>query len=118
MLHSHLTLYVYVHWLAPTMEEGQMSPNTTQNVPQDLVVVAGHSIFQNGRWYGGHPGEDRFYAQHIEDGVAKHAALESSALIFSGGYTRPNHEAVRSGAVTNSEAHGMVEYAVARGLVS
>src|SRR5689334_9690607 len=111
MLHARRTLCVYVHWTAHPTEESQMSPTTTQHVPRDLVIVAGHAIFQNGRWYGGYPGEDRFYAQHIKDGVTTHKVLDSSALIFSGGNTRPDLEAVRRGEVTNSEAQGLLEYA-------
>jgi hypothetical protein len=95
-----------------------MSPNTTQNVPLNLVIVAGHAIFQNGRWYGGHPGEDRFYAQHIEDGDAIAKELGSSAKAYSGTNSRPNLEAVRRGEVTNSEALGMLEYARAHLLLS
>ena len=79
--------------------------------PRHAVIVPGHAIFQDGRWYGGFYGDDRFYEQHVRDGVTLHDSLDSSVIVFSGGRTRPDHEAVRSGGVTNAEGEGMLEYA-------
>jgi hypothetical protein len=76
-----------------------------------IVVVAGHAIYQDGTWYGGHPGEEHYYAHHIEAGIRLHRGLRGSMLIFSGGRSRPELKEVREGKVTNSEAEGMLEYA-------
>jgi hypothetical protein len=75
-----------------------------------IVIVAGHAIYQDGTWCGGHNGEDRFYAQHVEAGIKLHRALEGGCLVLSGGRTRPDREEVRTGKVTNSEGDGMLEY--------
>lgn len=77
---------------------------------QHLVVVAGHAIFQEGRWHGGFPGEEDVYAAHVDAGIRLCRQLPDSALAFSGGRTRPE-----LAGVTNSEAEGMREYAHARG---
>ncbi|MEM3573079.1 MAG: hypothetical protein QXJ62_02460 [Nitrososphaeria archaeon] len=35
---------------------------------RDLLIVAGHAIYQNRRWSGGCPNEDRFYEQLVRNG--------------------------------------------------
>ncbi len=32
-----------------------------------LLMLAGHAIYQDGRWHGGHQNEDRLYEQHVRD---------------------------------------------------
>ena len=77
-----------------------------------LLMLAGHAIFQDGVWHGGHQNEDRHYGQHVRDVFRIFADEGYHALALSGGRSRP-HLADR---VSNSEAEGMLEYARRSGL--
>ncbi len=77
-----------------------------------LLMLAGHAIYQDGRWHGGHQNEDRLYEKHVRDAFRIFADEGYQALALSGGRSRP-HLADR---VSNSEAEGMLEYARAAGL--
>ncbi len=77
-----------------------------------LLMLAGHAIYQDGRWHGGHQNEDRLYEQHVRDAFQIFAAEGYQALALSGGRSRP-HLAPQ---ICNSEADGMLEYARAVGL--
>ena len=73
-----------------------------------LLMLAGHAIYQNGRWHGGHAAEDRLYEEHIRDAFRIFAAEGYEALVLSGGRSRPH----LAHAITNSEAEGMRDYAI------
>lgn len=75
-----------------------------------LLVVAGHAIYQDRRWHGGFPGEERCYEGHILDGLAIARSEGYAAVSFSGGWTRDRRAGFPS-EVTNSEAEGMLELA-------
>jgi hypothetical protein len=77
-----------------------------------LLMLAGHAIYQDGRWHGGHQNEDRLYETHVRDAFRIFADEGYHALALSGGRSRP-HLAPEIG---NSEAEGMLEYARAAGL--
>jgi hypothetical protein len=77
-----------------------------------LLMLAGHAIYQDGRWHGGHQNEDRLYETHVRDAFRIFADEGYHALALSGGRSRP-HLADK---VPNSEAEGMLEYANAAGL--
>lgn len=81
-----------------------------------LLIVAGHAIYQNGKWYGGFPGEDSFYEQHARDGFGVFRNEKYEALVFSGGHTRPKLQEVQNGIVTNSEGEGILEFALSSNL--
>lgn len=81
-----------------------------------LLIVAGHAIYQNRKWYGGWPNEERFYEQHVRDGFKIWKSENYQALVLSGGRTRPNLPEVVSGKVTNSESEGLLEFAKDAGL--
>ena len=70
-----------------------------------LLMLAGHAIYQDGRWHGGHQGEDALYEEHVRDAfhIFHHEGYQ--ALVLSGGRSRPRLE------LHNSEADGMFEYA-------
>lgn len=74
-----------------------------------VVIAAGHGIYANGRWYGGFPGEDRFYVRHVEAGVGLLKEGPYDFCVFSGGVTRPKLETETKGV---SEARGMKMCAV------
>ena len=78
-----------------------------------LLMLAGHAIYQNGRWHGGHPGEDAIYEEHVRDALRLVAAEDYQALVLSGGRSRP----YLPPAITNSEAEGMRDYAIDAGLM-
>jgi hypothetical protein len=78
-----------------------------------LLMLAGHAIYQDGRWHGGHQNEDRLYEEHVRDAFRIFAAEGYHALVLSGGRSRPH----LADAVSNSEAEGMWEYARTAGLV-
>ena len=78
-----------------------------------LLMLAGHAIYQDGHWHGGHAGEERLYAEHIHDAFRIFAAEGYDALVLSGGRSRP-HLAPQIG---NSEAEGMRDYALESGLM-
>jgi DUF218 domain len=78
-----------------------------------LLMLAGHAIYQNGRWYGGHPGEDRLYEEHVREAFRVLSAEGCQALVMSGGRSRPQ----LAPEVTNSEAEGMRDYALDAGLM-
>jgi len=78
-----------------------------------LLMLAGHAIYQGGRWYGGHQNEDRLYEMHVRDAFGICAAESYQALALSGGRSRPQ----LAPEIGNSEAQGMLEYARAAGLV-
>ena len=78
-----------------------------------LLMLAGHAIYQGGRWHGGHQNEDRLYETHVRDAFRILAEEGYQALALSGGRSRP-HLAPEIG---NSEAEGMLEYARPAGLV-
>jgi hypothetical protein len=77
-----------------------------------LLMLAGHAIYQDGRWHGGHQNEDRLYQKHVRDAFRIFAGEGYAALVLSGGRSRP-HLAPE---IANSEAEGMREYALAAGL--
>jgi hypothetical protein len=77
-----------------------------------LLMLAGHAIYQDGLWHGGHQNEDRLYEKHVRDALRIFAEEGYQALALSGGRSRP-HLADK---VSNSEAEGMLEYARAAGL--
>ena len=79
-----------------------------------MLMLAGHAIYQGGRWHGGYQNEGRLYEAHVRDAFQICAAEGYEALVLSGGRSRP-HLADEIG---NSEAEGMLEYAQAAGLVS
>lgn len=72
-----------------------------------LLMLAGHAIYQDGRWHGGYHDEERLYEQHVRDAFAIFRAEDYQALVLSGGRSRPH----LAGDVSNSEAEGMLEYA-------
>ena len=74
-----------------------------------LLMLAGHAIYQDGQWHGGHQNEDRLYEKHVRDAFRIFAAEGYTALVLSGGRSRP-HLAPE---IANSEAEGMREYALA-----
>jgi hypothetical protein len=77
-----------------------------------LLMLAGHAIYQDGRWHGGHQNEDRLYEEHVRDAFRIFRAEGYQALALSGGRSRPDLAAE----IGNSEAEGMLEYARAAGL--
>ena len=77
-----------------------------------LLMLAGHAIYQGGRWHGGHQNEDRLYETHVRDAFRILAAEGYQALALSGGRSRPQ----LAPEIGNSEAEGMLEYARAAGL--
>ncbi len=77
-----------------------------------LLMLAGHAIYQDGRWHGGHQNEDRLYEEHVRDAFRIFAAEGYHALALSGGRSRP----LLAEVVSNSEAEGMWEYARDAGL--
>lgn len=83
-----------------------------------LLVVAGHAIYQRGKWYGGRfEGEDRFYEQHVLEGLRVARAEGYEAMALSGGHTRDRDPNFPSQHVTNSEGEGMLEFLAAHGLL-
>jgi len=79
-----------------------------------LLMLAGHAIYQDGQWHGGHQNEDRLYEEHVRDAYRICAAENYQALALSGGRSRPH----LGEAIVNSEAQGMLDYARAAGLAS
>jgi hypothetical protein len=77
-----------------------------------LLMLAGHAIYQGGRWHGGHQNEDQHYETHVRDAFRIFAEEGYQALALSGGCSRPQ----LADTVSNSEAEGMLEYARAAGL--
>ncbi len=80
-----------------------------------LLVVALHAIYCNGRWHGGFPGEETFYASHIQAALQLLAQGGYEYLSLSGGRT---HRAVAEETGGLSEAEGARQYAIDQGLVS
>src|SRR6476619_6168293 len=80
-----------------------------------LVITAGHAIYRNGVWYGGFPGEESFYASHVEAGIRLMQDGKYDYWIPSGARTRPRCEKETDGI---SEAEGMLNYAVEQGWCS
>jgi hypothetical protein len=78
-----------------------------------LLMLAGHAIYQGGKWHGGYQHEDRLYEKHVRDAFRILAQEGYHALALSGGRSRP-HLAPE---VTNSEAEGMRDYALEAGLM-
>src|SRR3984957_10218276 len=77
-----------------------------------MLMLAGHAIYQDGQWHGGHQNEDRLYEQHVRDAFRIFAGEGYQSLVLSGGRSRP-HLADK---VSNSEAQGMLQYARKAGL--
>jgi hypothetical protein len=77
-----------------------------------LLMLAGHAIYQGGRWHGGHQNEDRLYETHVRDAFRIFADEGYQALVLSGGRSRPQ----LAPEIGNSEAEGMFEYARGAGL--
>jgi len=77
-----------------------------------LLMLAGHAIYQGGQWHGGRQHEDRLYEQHVRDAFRILAEEDYQALVFSGGRSRPHLPPE----IVNSEAEGMLEYAVGAGI--
>jgi hypothetical protein len=95
-----------------------LSRLTSINSPESkggLLVAALHAIYFNGRWYGGFPGEDAFYARHIEAAVELLHADAYEYLSLSGGRT---HRSVAQQTAGLSEAEGARQYAIDKGLLS
>ncbi len=80
---------------------------------RSLLLVAGHAIYIEGRWYGGFPGEEPFYARHVQAGFQLFHQEGYHRLVFSGGPNRPHLESETRGI---SEAEGMKAYAIDAGL--
>ncbi len=78
-----------------------------------LLIVAGHAIYFERRWHGGFPGEDPFYARHVQAGFRVFREEGYEYLALSGGNNRPHFEQVTRGL---SEAEGMKHYAMEEGL--
>ncbi len=78
-----------------------------------LLMLAGHAIYQDGRWHGGHQNEDRLYETHVRDAFRILAEEGYQALVLSGGRSRPHLQP----AITSSEAQGMRDYALESGLM-
>jgi len=79
-----------------------------------LLMLAGHAIYQHGRWYGGFQDEDRLYETHVCDAFRIGATEGYQALVLSGGRSRPH----LASEISNSEAEGMLEYACSANLVT
>jgi len=79
-----------------------------------LLMLAGHAIYQDGKWHGGHQNEDRLYEKHVRDAFRIFASEGYQALVLSGGRSRPH----LSPEIANSEAEGMYEYAARAGLAA
>ncbi len=79
-----------------------------------LLAVSGHSIYHRGKWHGGFPGEDSFYAAHVAAGIRLRHEHGYDYICFSGGCTRPRLEAQTDGI---SEAEGMENFALEKGLI-
>lgn len=77
-----------------------------------LLMLAGHAIYQDGKWHGGHQDEDRLYQKHVRDAFRIFAAEGYQALVLSGGRSRPR----LAPEISNSEAEGMYAYAREAGL--
>jgi len=82
-----------------------------------LLIVAGHAIYEGGKWYGGFEGEDRFYEEHVLDGLRIARSEGYQALALSGGHTRDRESSFPSHSVKNSEGEGMAEFLLTRGLL-
>ena len=79
---------------------------------EGLLVVCGHAVRQDGKWWGGFAGEDSTYEGHVRDGVKLWRAECYRALALSGGHSRPALP------IVNTEAAGMREYAIEAGLLT
>src|SRR4051812_27583761 len=79
-----------------------------------LLVVALHAIYHKGRWHGGFPGEETFYASHIQAAFQLFAQGGYEYLSLSGGRT---HGAVEEQTAGSSEAEGAKQYAIDSGLI-
>ena len=77
-----------------------------------LLMLAGHAIYQDGRWHGGHQNEDQLYETHARDAFRIFVDDGYDALALSGGRSRPQ----LADKISNSEAEGMLEYARDAGL--
>lgn len=77
-------------------------------------MLAGHAIYQDGRWHGGHQNEDRLYEEHVRDAFRIFTEEGYQALVLSGGRSRPH----LADEVSNSEAEGMEAFARDAGLLS
>jgi hypothetical protein len=75
-------------------------------------MLAGHAIYQHGRWHGGHQEEDRLYEKHVRDAFRILGSEGYQALALSGGRSRPQLPPE----ISNSEAEGMRDYALEAGL--
>ncbi|HLY19678.1 MAG TPA: hypothetical protein VKR61_20770 [Bryobacteraceae bacterium] len=78
-----------------------------------LLMLAGHAIYQDGGWHGGHQNEDRLYETHVRDAFRILEEEGYSALALSGGWSRPH----LTPEIHNSEAQGMLNYAQSAGIV-
>lgn len=76
-----------------------------------LLVVAGHAIYEDGQWHGGHASDVGVYEEHIRKGFELFCIEGYSALAWSGGHTRPGKK------LENSEAQGMRGWAFEQGLI-
>jgi hypothetical protein len=92
-----------------------MKGRPTEELAGGLVVVAGHAIYFASRWHGGFPGEEPFYARHVEAGFRLLVEEDYEFLALSGGNNRPQFEKETRGL---SEGEGMMNYAVETGLCS
>jgi hypothetical protein len=78
-----------------------------------LLMLAGHAIYQHGKWHGGHQNEDHLYEKHVRDAFSILAAEGYQVLVLSGGRSRPELPPE----ITNSEAEGIRDYALEAGLI-
>jgi hypothetical protein len=81
-----------------------------------VLVVTGHAIYQDYRWQGGRPGEDRYYEGHVTDGLRIARSSGYKAICFSGGRTRERRDDWPA-QVINSEAEGMISFARDMGMI-
>ena len=78
-------------------------------------MAALHAIYFNGRWHGGFPGEETFYARHVEAAIELLHAGTYDYLSLSGGRTHPTVAKQTAGI---PEAEGAKQYAIDKGLLN
>ena len=78
-------------------------------------MAALHAIYFKGTWYGGFPGEEDFYARHVEAAIELLRADSYEYLSLSGGRT---HRSVAEQTAGLSEAEGAKQFVIDKGLLS
>lgn len=85
--------------------EPQVMPIKRHYAP--AVILPGHAIHHDGRWYGGFRGEEHIYELQVEAAVnLKNRLGDRCILIFSGARTRPGIPELES----ISEAAGVLDF--------